>query len=243
MTGKVWTHSKAGGNALLVLLALADHADDDGRCWPGMKRLAARTRTSVPTVRRAIHELEAIGELTIEQLGTGHRSTRYRLRPGQGCQSETSQSDTPEVSTRSRRGVTGDTAGMSRVRPEPSRPVRRESSKNLGALRSPGAKGRTPSHRDPATKAAIAAAISEGIARGQVRRAATFQIYGVASELKEAGATADDVPDLLAKLDPEDELPCDVGILSSLWRVQHWQSRKKQPDPGAWPTGATGGAP
>ena len=32
----VWNLSKQSGSALLVLLALADRADDDGFCWPGL---------------------------------------------------------------------------------------------------------------------------------------------------------------------------------------------------------------
>jgi len=34
----VWEASKAKGSELLLLLAIADHAADDGYCWPGIPR-------------------------------------------------------------------------------------------------------------------------------------------------------------------------------------------------------------
>lgn len=46
----------------LVLLALGDHANDDGQgVHPGMERLSDKTSRSVPTVRRALHRLEEWG--------------------------------------------------------------------------------------------------------------------------------------------------------------------------------------
>jgi hypothetical protein len=49
----------------LVLLALADHANDEGRCWPGQKGLGAKCKVSRETVNRAIKSLEAKGKLTL----------------------------------------------------------------------------------------------------------------------------------------------------------------------------------
>ena len=39
ITSMVWQRSKAKGPARLVLLALADHADEEGRAWPSAARL------------------------------------------------------------------------------------------------------------------------------------------------------------------------------------------------------------
>lgn len=61
----VWDGSQHSGSALLLLLALADHADDMGVCWPGRERLAQRTRVSPRTVTRMIGELGESGELWI----------------------------------------------------------------------------------------------------------------------------------------------------------------------------------
>jgi hypothetical protein len=60
----VWQHSRADGNVRLVLLAIADSANDDGLdAWPSMNRLCQKTRLSERTIRRCVRELEQLGEL------------------------------------------------------------------------------------------------------------------------------------------------------------------------------------
>lgn len=50
------------GTSRLVLLALADHANDDGSSvHPGLRRLQAKTGTSRATVQRALKHLEGHG--------------------------------------------------------------------------------------------------------------------------------------------------------------------------------------
>ena len=45
----VWTTADGvKGAAMLVLLALADCASDDGRCWPSLAYLADRSRMNAP---------------------------------------------------------------------------------------------------------------------------------------------------------------------------------------------------
>jgi hypothetical protein len=60
---RVWEQSEQKGSKLLLLLALADHAADDGFCWPGEKRLAEKIRMSERTVSRMVQALEKDGEL------------------------------------------------------------------------------------------------------------------------------------------------------------------------------------
>src|SRR5437773_9639560 len=62
---RVWKHSRHGGSALLVLLAIADYAHDDGSgAFPSLKTLAKKTRLSVRQVRRVINAtLVPSGEL------------------------------------------------------------------------------------------------------------------------------------------------------------------------------------
>jgi hypothetical protein len=67
----------------LVLMALADAADDKGVCWPSIATLAAKCDLSTRTIRRSIQYLVARDLLLVEQR---HRrdgscsSNRYRLQ-------------------------------------------------------------------------------------------------------------------------------------------------------------------
>jgi DNA-binding transcriptional MocR family regulator len=71
---KVWEHSRATGNALLVLIKLADCCDDTGRnAWPSVPSLARYCRCSDATVQRSIRELESLGELEVVRKGGGTR--------------------------------------------------------------------------------------------------------------------------------------------------------------------------
>ncbi len=47
----VWEHSPVAGNERLVLLAITDSAEDDGRnAWPSVATLASKTRLDPRTV-------------------------------------------------------------------------------------------------------------------------------------------------------------------------------------------------
>jgi hypothetical protein len=75
----VWEGSKQEGGGLLTLLAIADHADDDGYAYPGVDRLAGRARVTSRHVRRLLRILESSGELVI-QPGAGPRGVNlYRV--------------------------------------------------------------------------------------------------------------------------------------------------------------------
>ena len=62
----VWKQSKATGTALLLLLAIADNANSEGKAYPSVKRLAQKIRTSERNVQLLLRKLEELGELTIE---------------------------------------------------------------------------------------------------------------------------------------------------------------------------------
>jgi len=65
--------------AKLVLLALADHHNDDtGRCNPGLARLSERTGLPRCSVQRATTELQAAGLISTTP-GGGRASTTYAL--------------------------------------------------------------------------------------------------------------------------------------------------------------------
>ena len=56
---KVWKDAPVSGTELLLLLALADSANDDYECYPSIKHLAWKTRLSDRQVTRILQRLEA----------------------------------------------------------------------------------------------------------------------------------------------------------------------------------------
>lgn len=60
-----WALSVKTGDpsAKVVLVALANYADDRGRCWPAQSTIAEQTEQSVDTVQRRIKDLENLGLL------------------------------------------------------------------------------------------------------------------------------------------------------------------------------------
>ena len=92
----------------LVMVALADYADEDGTCWPSQERIASRARASERSVRRHLTWLQAQGLVSVEhrwaQRGVG-RSSRvssvYRLPVGKvwtPAQGEPQADSAPPVS-------------------------------------------------------------------------------------------------------------------------------------------------
>lgn len=61
--GTVWDSGLYDGPRLLMMLALADHADDDGWCFPNYETLALKIRRNVKTVYRVLSDLEAEGAI------------------------------------------------------------------------------------------------------------------------------------------------------------------------------------
>lgn len=62
---RVWDHSQQRGTALLVLLAMADRADELGVVWAGTQWLATRARVNRRQIIRTVHYLEGQGELIV----------------------------------------------------------------------------------------------------------------------------------------------------------------------------------
>lgn len=86
----VWNHSQQTGSALLMLLAIADHANADGVCWPSIPRLAAMVRVSERQAKRLILQLQESGELEIEsRRGRGHTNFYYVTLARKGDTSDT----------------------------------------------------------------------------------------------------------------------------------------------------------
>ena len=76
----VWATSTQTGGNLLLLLALADYANDRGECWPSVDTLARKARVTDRHARRILRELVDAGELEI-RTGAGRNGVNvYRLR-------------------------------------------------------------------------------------------------------------------------------------------------------------------
>lgn len=75
----VMFESPATGNDRLVLLMVADEADDDGaNAFPGIDRIALKARVSRATAIRSIGRLEAAGELLVKRPETHGRGRHNR---------------------------------------------------------------------------------------------------------------------------------------------------------------------
>lgn len=76
---QVWDRSKQTGSALLVLLAIADFANDQGLAWPSYDTLAKKSRVSVRSVMRLVNKMVEDGELEIDRSAGPHGTNLYRV--------------------------------------------------------------------------------------------------------------------------------------------------------------------
>jgi hypothetical protein len=119
----------------LVLLALADQANDEGRqCWPSVATIARKSGQGERTVRRALDHLEKADHLTRD-----HRdgnSTQYHIHP---CQNGSPAKSAPLPKT---------TKTPAKLAGKPSR-----NTKPQKASPSSGTPSRVPSNFSPVMKA------------------------------------------------------------------------------------------
>lgn len=74
---RAFTHAEK-----LVLLAMADHANDEGRrCYPSVEKIAWKSGYSRRQVQRIIHDLTDRGVLTVEAEATWISPTEYAIHP------------------------------------------------------------------------------------------------------------------------------------------------------------------
>src|SRR5437879_5675909 len=80
LTTRVWKDSPYKGAALVVHLALADHANNEGVCWPSQDFLAVKCRVSDRTVRTTMNQMKRDGYLKVLRRGSNFSgSSKYRL--------------------------------------------------------------------------------------------------------------------------------------------------------------------
>jgi predicted transcriptional regulator len=90
----------------VVLLAIADHADHEGRCWPGMEGLAEKAGVHRVTVAKVVKRLEDKGLLKVERRhgsveGAGRGGSRSNIYRLQMFESSRAQHSTFESSAQS----------------------------------------------------------------------------------------------------------------------------------------------
>ena len=82
---RVWESAKHKGDAMMVLLALASYANNEGVCFPAQDTLAKRARVSRRGLQYILRRLVEAGDVEIVQAGGsgdgGRASTVYRLTP------------------------------------------------------------------------------------------------------------------------------------------------------------------
>jgi hypothetical protein len=79
---RVWEHAPHKESTLLVLLALADYADDNGICWPDVASVAKKARISDRRTTDIIHDLEADGSIAFQKGGGRGRRSCYAVLLG-----------------------------------------------------------------------------------------------------------------------------------------------------------------
>lgn len=79
---RVWEHAEYKESTLLILLALADFADDNGLCWPEVPTLAAKARVSDRRAIDIIQALEKDGAIVYRRGGGRGRRSLYGVLVG-----------------------------------------------------------------------------------------------------------------------------------------------------------------
>jgi len=120
----------------LVLLAMADHAHDDGTgCYPSIRTLARKTSQTPRGVQKVMRRLEAAGLIVPSKVSRGYRATEYRLTlENPELRSLFPSSQHPEPGSSKPRTTGPRTPNAVTKYPEPGSP------EPLGAVREPSGK-------------------------------------------------------------------------------------------------------
>lgn len=117
----VWDHYPEGGNEMLLLLALADHANDAGdRIYPSVETMAAKTRLSERTVQYLLRRIEERGWLEMVERGGGRgHAARYRIPVERFSNGANLAPFEKRVQTTAGKGAKTDEKGATAIAPEP----------------------------------------------------------------------------------------------------------------------------
>jgi Helix-turn-helix domain len=76
---QVWDKSMHKGSELLLMLAIADNANDEGIAWPRIATIARKIRMSTRQTKRLIKSVESSGELEVVRARGRKYSSTYRI--------------------------------------------------------------------------------------------------------------------------------------------------------------------
>lgn len=142
--GRVW-ELDLPANKLLVMLALADHADHDGNnVYPSMELIAWKTGYSTKQTRRIVHDLVEDGLLVVKQLSKGRYPSKYSIDLTAGKQ----KPPRPDKPSQSVRVKTPDKPSQI-VQVNPSQDGRVAHSQTLPQTTSTLPNGDQPGHSEP----------------------------------------------------------------------------------------------
>jgi hypothetical protein len=82
----VWSEAPYEGGALLVLLAMADWADDCGYCWPSVRTLAKKSRQTERNVRKCVGRMKRDGAISVKPNGGPHSTNLYKIKFESFCE-------------------------------------------------------------------------------------------------------------------------------------------------------------
>jgi DNA-binding transcriptional ArsR family regulator len=217
-----WEQPVAKAANKLVLLALADHANGDGECWPSMKRIADRSDISARHVSRAINELVDLGlveKANRRRHGGQYRGWDYRLLIQQ----------TPAASGHGRPVTSG------HGRPSPADTgVRSEPSENRKEEPLAAAPREAPTRK--ADDLFVTVAQVCGISLDGITRTARGQLNKAVKELREVQAT----PEQIHHKAKAYRTQYPNATLTPTALTKHWSSfaqlERKQQRPSVWDT-------
>lgn len=109
----VWEESSLGGTELLLLLAIADYANQDGTAYPSVPTLANKIRMSERNTHYLLKKIVEAGELDIERNAGPKGCNLYRVKTLQGAK-------LARVQPIAGGGAAGSTKGVQPTAPEPS---------------------------------------------------------------------------------------------------------------------------
>lgn len=79
---------------LLVMLVLADYANDDGVCWPSIEQIARKSRMDQRSARRIVRRLEEQGHV-VRAASVGRETNRYVIIPNPDRESGSTLTESP----------------------------------------------------------------------------------------------------------------------------------------------------